>query len=164
MKRLLVVMLACLAVASSANAFTCDCRSGWIGFALQHDQAVMLGVLEEYIALRVEGDHENWIALWDEGGVDMPPDAPMREGKSEILIAGRVEGAGDFLGLRIASQEICLSDCFGFIRGRYFHAREPPLPGSAPNYEGKFLTILRRQADGRWLIYRSCFNRDAPAM
>lgn len=164
MKRWMIAAVACIALAGSANAYTCDCRSGWLGVSLSPDQAALLGVLEEYISLRVDGDHENWIALWDEAGVDMPYDAPMCVGKAEILSAGRAGGARELVGMRLASQEICLSECFGFILGRYFYAREPLAPGSEPKYEGKFLTILRRQDDGRWLLYRNCFNRDAPAM
>lgn len=164
MKRWMITALACAALASSANAYTCDCRSGWTGPAVSSDQAAMLGVLAEYISLRIEGDHENWIALWDEGGVDMPCDAPMRVGRTEILSAGRAEGAMELAGMKLAAQEVCLSECFGFIRGRYYYTRELLLPGGEPKYAGKFLTILRKQEDGRWLLYRNCFNRDAPAM
>ena len=164
MKRWIVAAIAGALMVGAAGAYTCDCKSDWLGPALAPDQAAMLGALEEYISLRIGGDHENWIALWDEEGVDMPSDAPMRVGKAEILSAGRAEGARDLVGMRIASQEICLSGCLGFIRGRYYYAREPLLPGGEPAYVGKFLTILRKKGDGRWLLYRSCFNRDAPAM
>jgi uncharacterized protein (TIGR02246 family) len=46
---------------------------------------------------------------------------------------------------------------------RYTFAMTLELPGRPPIEErGKILQVLRRQPDGRWLIWRESFNADTP--
>ncbi|MCE1196384.1 nuclear transport factor 2 family protein [bacterium] len=162
MKRWIVAAVVGALMVGAAGAYTCDCRSDWLGASLAPDQAAMLDVLEEYISLRVDGDHEKWIALWDENGIDMPSDAPMREGKLAVLSAVRGESVKELLEMKIVSQEICCEGRYGFIRGQFFYKDKATPEGATPKIGGKFITIFRKQGDGRWLIYRSIFNRDSP--
>ena len=162
MKRWIIAAIACAMTISAAGAYTCDCRSDWLRPSLTLDQAAMLDVLEGYVALRENGDYENWIALWDENGVDMPADAPARVGKQAILSAVRGESVKELLEMEIVSQEICCAGDYGFIRGQFFFAEAMTHDGGTPKSDGKFITIFRKQNDGSWLIYRNCFNLDSP--
>ncbi len=43
------------------------------------DQAAIRDIWQTYQTAWVDGDADAWLALWDQGGVQMPPGAPPRE-------------------------------------------------------------------------------------
>ena len=47
---------------------------------------------------------------------------------------------------------------FGYVRGTYSCLMIPWASGDTTRFGGKVLSILRRQSDGSWKIYRDCFN------
>ena len=51
------------------------------------EAAVIRAVFERYAACVGCYDADGWMALWDEEGVQLPPNCPMRVGKSAILAA-----------------------------------------------------------------------------
>jgi ketosteroid isomerase-like protein len=124
--------------------------------------AVVEQTWEKYSAAINAGDADAWITLWDENGVQMPPDTPWRTGKQAIDAAHRQGSAlQDFT---IYLDETVAAGGYGYARGTYSFV----IPASADSprlkFEGKYLTIYKRQADGSWKIYRDCFNFNGPPM
>lgn len=110
----------------------------------------------------IKADGSRWIALWDEEGVQLPPDVPMRIGKSAIA-AAELPGfqPGVVEDFQIHTQEVKTSGDLAFARGTYTVQLSPAAGGAL--VDGKFLTIFRKQADGSWKIFRDCFNSNVPS-
>ncbi len=96
-----------------------------------------------------------------EEGVLLPPDQPMLRGKAQIaeLLQGMFR-----IGLRDLALEAVSAEASGDLAyevGRYRMRLD--LEGMGPvEEEGKYLAVLRRQADGEWKAVASVYNVDAP--
>lgn len=115
------------------------------------DEKAILEIWSTYASAVVAGDADTWVALWDEGGIQMPPGVPARE---YAVFAPdtprRFENPPS--AMEINSEEIVVTDDWAYSRGNF----------SVNNaIEGKFLTILRRQDDGSWRIYRDSFSMNS---
>lgn len=125
------------------------------------DVAAIKGVLARYEETVRAGDFEGWMALWAEGGVQMPNDAPTRVGKAAI--AEGMRGAFDAMDLSITIPEIEDAQVWGdhgLTRCRYSLALTPKGGGERIEAmpDGKALTLYGRQPDGSWKIVYDCFN------
>ncbi len=126
-------------------------------------EAAVLDTWKTYSEAVNAGDTDLWISLWDENGIQMPPDAPARKGKQVIEEAMR--GAYqtlDYEKCMINNEEVEVFGDFGFARGNGSYFVTPKVGGETIFLEGKYLTIFKRQPDGSWKIYRDCFNFNAP--
>lgn len=120
------------------------------------DEAAIGDIWNAYEAARVAGDAEAWLALWDEGGVQMPPGRPAR-GK-DVLVASvpKAFAAVPASVMEITPEETVIMGDWAFSRGHYTATQT--VQGNAVEVDGKFMTIFRRQEDGSWKIYRDIFN------
>lgn len=116
-------------------------------------------IWDRYSATLLAGDVDGWIALWDEGGVQLPPNAPMNVGipaiKKSIMTT--------FAAMRFEKFAIDISGTFvdheyGFVYGNYTYTLAPKAGGPKILGDGKYETILKRQPGGSWRIFRDCFN------
>ena len=125
-------------------------------------EAAVLDVWVTYSATVNAGDVDGWIALWDDNGVRMPPNAPAAHGKPAIreTVSG-VFLSVDFEEFTINNEEVQVFGDFGFARGSYSFVNAM-VEGDPVPFGGKYLTIFRRQPDGSWKIYRDCFNSSTP--
>jgi len=109
------------------------------------------------------GDLEVWISLWDEKGIRMPPDTPAVIGKAQI----RASVANVFQQFNrkivITNAETWVFGSLAFARGTYAASRTPKAGGSTAYADGKYLSILKKQPDGSWKIFRDIFNSNVPA-
>lgn len=120
------------------------------------DQAAIGAIWDAYEAARVAGDADAWLALWDEGGIQMPPGIPARG--VDVLKVGvpRAFAAAPASAMEISPEEIVIMGDWAFSRGNY--TATVMRQGAASETDGKFMTIFRRQDDGSWRIYRDIFN------
>jgi uncharacterized protein (TIGR02246 family) len=125
------------------------------------DEAAIKAVFDKYVSTLVSKDADGWMALWDEGGVQLPPNESMHVGKAAIS-----EANYDGIKLNPAKMEmfintqevIVFGDGYAVARGVYGWKMTPPDGGAGMDYDGKFMTIFKKQADGSWKIFRDCFN------
>ena len=97
-------------------------------------------------------------ALYSADGILMPPNAPAVEGRQNIQ---------DFLAAFPAVTDMQLEDVdvdgcgdLAYVRGVYSMTMTV---GEAPVTDtGKYVTILKKQADGSWSMYRDIYNSDVP--
>lgn len=119
-------------------------------------------IFSKYAAFLAAGDADGWSALWMEDGVQMPPDAPPNVGRSQIREKLRALLAQFRFDMHIQTQEVRSTADWAFARGLYQATLTPKAGGPAIPVDGKFLTILARQPDGSWRIYRDIFNSNVP--
>ncbi|HOX11542.1 MAG TPA: SgcJ/EcaC family oxidoreductase [Spirochaetia bacterium] len=126
------------------------------------EAAVIRAIFETYAACIERHDADGWMALWDEEGVQLPPDGPMFVGKPSIKVGNYQEfkDTSKKWTMNIQTQEVQVfpAEGYAFARGVYDWTCTPVGGGEVLCYDGKFMTIFRRQADGTWLIYRDIFN------
>lgn len=107
-----------------------------------------------------ENDLDLWIGLWDENGIQFPPDEAMHRGKAEILAVNAELFPLLETRMSISIQEIAVLGDYAYSSGSYVLDFSERGSGEWTHVDGKFLTILRRQADGSWKLWRDCFNYD----
>lgn len=125
-------------------------------------EAALRALFAEYAESAGAGEAGRWMALWDEGGVQMPPNEPAHSGKAAILEANRGLLEKYDCACEMDCREIVVSGGFAFASGAFRLSYAPKEGGEAAGIDGKFLTVLRRRGDGAWRIYRECFNSNLP--
>jgi ketosteroid isomerase-like protein len=63
----------------------------------------------------------------------------------------------------ITIDETEITGSWAFSRGMFVSTLTPKGEGQAVLIDGKFMTVLKRQADGSWKIYRDIWNSNLPA-
>ena len=116
--------------------------------------------LDTYLAARVAGDADAWLSNWDNDGIQLFPGA--RASNKEML---RETTAARFKAIPVNSSSIATDDItvageYAFAHGHFILERV--VDGAPVQFDGKFLTILKQQADGTWKIFRDCSNSNDP--
>lgn len=113
-------------------------------------------VLENYLEARVAGDADLWLSLWDKGGVQLFPGARANDMDAlRKVTAARFEAVA-VTSAKIDTDNITVVEDHAFAHGHFLIERV--VDGSPVPFDGKFLTVLKRQADGAWKILRDCSN------
>jgi ketosteroid isomerase-like protein len=66
------------------------------------------------------------------------------------------------LKIAITNKEARVSGDLGLLRGTYTLSMVPKVGGETTEFDGKYLTVFERQADGSWKIARDIFNSNVP--
>ena len=133
--------------------------------SVEADIAAIKEMLNQYEIACNTGDFDLWISLWADDGIQMPPDAPARIGKAQILEA--MKPAFDEMTLDIVIISIDDAKVYGDLGITYCNytlAVTPKAGGETiiAMADGKALTLYKRQADGSWKIVYDCFNSNVP--
>jgi len=118
---------------------------------MSDDERAIRDLVATWMAASKAGDHDTVLGLMADDAVFM---VPGREpfGKAAFAAASkgmqgmRIEGTSDIVELQV------LSD-WAYLRNRLNVTITPP-GGSPTTRSGYTLTILRKEADGRWLLAR----------
>jgi len=125
-------------------------------------EAQINAVWEEYGNSINTGDVDSWVALWAEGGMQLPPGEMPVEG-IENLQAMRTAGASMFdFDMAVNNLEVGHGPEYAFARGFYSAEVSPKEGEGSSTIDGKYMTILQQQADGTWKLYRDCYNSNVP--
>lgn len=109
------------------------------------------------------GDLDRWIGLWEEDGIQMPPNCSSRKGRAAILAALRADFRGcDMRNFSIVLEEAVADGGLGFCSGTYTYLKVRKSDGHSAAIDGKYLTVFRGRSDGSWKILRDCFNANNP--
>lgn len=160
MKRIAVFAALFLVCAAAASAYP------GIG-KLSMDQTAIVAVFEAYAKYQMACDVDGFMSLWDVDAVKMTHGIPTVVGKASLYarVKANFDGARGKADRKmdVFLEEIVVSGDYAFARGTYF-SKSTPYNGGAPTVtDGKFVTILRKQPDGTWLIYRDIPNSNVPA-
>lgn len=129
---------------------------------VEADISAINNILDQYASSINAGDIDQWISLWAEDGIQMPPDNPAVVGKENIK-AG-LQSSFDLYKweMTINGEEVRVAGIWAFARGNYTYTLIPKEKGKTIKGNGKYLSILTKQADGSWKFARDCFNNNAP--
>jgi ketosteroid isomerase-like protein len=121
------------------------------------DEAAIRELWTSYETHAVANDGETWLTLWDPEGIQMPPGAPMRDYATLVEWAQNwgPEMATD--AMEITPHEIVILGDTAYSMGTYWFDFPTEDDGQG-RFEGKFMTILKRQDDGSWKLFRDIFN------
>lgn len=159
-RRLGIGVLAALALAAIGAAWA-QSNTGNV----EADQAAIRQVWVAYANAVETADVNAYMALWADDGVQMPPGAPPNVGK-DMIRARTVKGFGSrgdsTTVMQIDPQEITVIGDWAYTRGLYTVTVTPKSGGTVGHVDGKFMTVLRRQQDGSWKLYRDIFNSNVP--
>ena len=130
---------------------------------LEAFKATVQNTLDKYSAAMNAEDSDLWISLWDEKGIQMPPNAPAVVGKPAIdkMIRESYQVL-DWEKFTIRLEEVQVAGDWGFARGTYSASITPKAGGETAFIDGKYLTIFKQEPDGSWKIFRDCFNSNVP--
>ncbi len=108
------------------------------------------------------GDFERWMDMWVEDGIQCPPDAPRNVGKEQIRAGNQPGYEESEWKMKVFPAVIQVFGDQAYTHGTFEFAFTQKDTGRTFAGTGKFLTILKKQADGAWKLAVDCFNFDAP--
>jgi uncharacterized protein (TIGR02246 family) len=127
------------------------------------DIAAINELYDQYCLGGNTGDLALFISLWADDAIRLEPNTPPIVGKEQIR--GRFEAPFEQFDQHVAihgETEVQVSGDMAFSRGAFTVSIAPKEGGTMTHIEGKWMDILKRQADGAWKIYRNCVILDAP--
>ena len=83
-------------------------------------------------------------------------------GKENILAGPKSRFPKLDIEIAIKSEEIVVMGDWAYSRGTFTRSFTPKGSDQTFYYDGKFLTVMKRQPDGSWKIFRDCFNSNTP--
>lgn len=108
------------------------------------------------------GDLDSMMTVYADDVIMMPPNEPARAGKAAIRSMWEDLLSAFGVEVSVNVEEVEVLDEWAFERGT-FRMKLTPRSGGAPVEDsGKYLDILRRQADGSWKYSRLAFNSSQP--
>jgi uncharacterized protein (TIGR02246 family) len=124
--------------------------------------AAVNAIWDQYASSLNAGDVDRYMALWADDAMQLPPGSPPIVGK-ETLRAG-LESEVDLFtfDMAITNEEVQVSGDLAVARGTYTATVTPKDGGEAIPIDGKYMTLLKRQPDGSWKIYRDIYNSNVP--
>jgi uncharacterized protein (TIGR02246 family) len=118
---------------------------------------------QEVVDAYLEGNWERYAAGFTEDAVRMPPNGPLHQGREAI----REWAAANWGPLTATEFTMTVESVDGlgnlaYAWGPYSATVAIPDVPEPVKDVGKFLVILRKQADGSWLVSVLMFNSDLP--
>jgi uncharacterized protein (TIGR02246 family) len=127
------------------------------------DVAAITAVFAEFDAALAAGDQDRVLALYADDVVAMPPDMPPRVG----IDAQResMEGYFDQFTFELTSQveEVQVAGDIAFAVVSWSDTVTPKAEGEVEHEQGKWLVILKKQADGSWKTWREMWSSYEPS-
>jgi len=122
-------------------------------------------VWSEYCLSIRNNDPERFLALHEESAYKKPPNQPMFQIKDiapTLAEAWNKSRQTHIIDMHIDCQNIKVEGDYAWSLGTYQQIITPKNGGPSSVFDGKFLTILHRQPNGRWKIQYDAFNSNKP--
>jgi len=105
-------------------------------------------------------DPDWYMELWHSDGIRLPSDGPIVVGKEAIRTATKEDFSRvEILRCDVFPKETQLtSDTTAFSWGKYILEYARREGGEETKMEGIFMTVLIKDSDGSWKMYRDCYN------
>jgi len=161
MKKSNWLLLTTILVITSVMLFTFSCKTEVDSRG--NDITAINELYDQYCFGVNTGDLDLFISLWTDDAIKMDVDFPAIFGKENIRAYFKVPFEQFNINAVIYGEtEVQVFDDFAFSRGTYTLSLTPKEGGPTTYIDGKWLDILKRQADGSWKIYIDCLNYNAP--
>ena len=106
-------------------------------------------------------DVATWAALFLDDSVVNPPNEPAVKGRAAIR--AWLEKFPPITEFKLNNVNVEGCEDLAYVLGTYTMTIAPPGSPGPVKDSGKFVTVLRRQPDGRWLVAVDMFSSDQPA-
>jgi ketosteroid isomerase-like protein len=128
------------------------------------DLAAILKADSAFAIAANSGSLDGIVALYAEDASLLPPNEPAAKGQQAIRqYWGRFLDAYT-LRFELSTDEMDGRSDLAYVRGHYTLTASPKAKGgTAVSDQGKFVEVLKRQADGSWRYVIDIFNSDMPA-
>lgn len=124
------------------------------------DKAAIHAADQQFAQLAIAKNWSQLMGLYGENATMMPPNNPVLKGRAAIQTW--MEGYPPISAFTLDDQEIDGLGDLAYVRGAYTITITPPgAPGPITDH-GKFLEVLRKQANGSWQLTNDIFNSDEP--
>ena len=108
----------------------------------------------------VAGNFDAWAAIFVDDAVINPPNEPAVKGRDAIR--AWMKKLPPITEFKLINEKIEGRDDLGYVVGTYTMTMTIPGAPKPVIDSGKFVTILRKQPDGRWLCAVDMFSSDLP--
>ena len=105
-------------------------------------------------------DFATWAALFLDDAVIYPPNEPAVKGRAAIR--AWLEKFPPITEFKLNNEKVEGREDLAYVLGTYTMTITPPGAPEQVKDSGKFVTIVRRQPDGRWLGAVDMFSSDLP--
>ncbi len=140
-----------------------SCTFGCQKQDVEDDISAINELYDQYCLKANAGDLESFLSLWEDNAIRMEPDSPAIFGKENIRTFFKVKFEQFNINVAIyGDTEVQVEEDLAFSRGTYTLSLTPKEGGPTTHIDGKWLDILKRQADGSWKIYIDMVNYNAP--
>jgi ketosteroid isomerase-like protein len=148
-----VRVMSCAAVAAVLVVSACSGEDGGKGA-----RAAVMGADVAFAQATRERGVEGWLEYFADSGVQVTPGRNV-VGKAAIreLMAAELGDTAHLLSWRPTSAEVSAGGDLGYTIGRWEWG---PRSGGAPERRGTYVTIWRKEADGRWKVMLDVGNAD----
>lgn len=128
------------------------------------DMAAILQADSAFAIAANAGSLDGLVAVYAEDASLLPPNEPALKGREAIRqYWGRFLDAYT-LRFELSTDEVDGRDDLAYVRGHYTLTASPKAKGGAAVSErGKFVEVVKRQADGTWRYVVDIYNSDLPA-
>ena len=109
----------------------------------------------------VARDFATWAGLFLQDGVVYPPNQPAVKGREAIR--AWLATFPPITEFKLHHVKVDGCEDLAYALGIYTMTIAPPGAPAPVQDSGKFVSVVRRQADGRWLLAVDMFNSDLPA-
>ena len=153
-----------LGVPGCRQALPKETAAGAVVGLADADRAAILAADSAFEAAANNGSLDGIVAVYAEDASLLPPNEPGVKGREAIRQSwGRVLDAYT-LHFELETDEVEGREDLAYVRGHYKLTASPRAKGGAvlPD-QGKFVEVLKRQADGRWRYAVDIYNSDLPA-
>lgn len=109
-------------------------------------------------------DVDGYVAAVAENGSILPPNTPILTGSEAIRqsAAEMMANPGFALGWKPTTVEVSTAGDLGYIVGTYESTLQD-VQGNLVTDRGKYVTVWKKQPDGKWKVVADIFNSDLPA-
>jgi ketosteroid isomerase-like protein len=124
--------------------------------------AIYADMCDLYTLAVETGDVDLYVANYTNDAVQIPPDAPSRIGSGQIRAAIEPALTQFNVVCPIYPQEAKVIGNWAFGWCDWSLSLTPKEGGETTTFDGKGLDVLKRQPDGSWKYYISCWNYNGP--
>ena len=149
-----------LVPAAAALAFTIMACQPGAGPLSNDDIATIRANVDAYVQSVLSADWPAWAALFTDDALIMAPNEPVVEGRAAIQAWG--EAFPTLTEFTSTPVEINGRTDLAYIRGTYSYTATVEGAPEPVTDSGKYLVLLRKQADGSWLVAADIWNSDQP--
>lgn len=108
------------------------------------------------------GDFEKWRDLWHPAARVFAPNTPAAVGRANLLYGAEAWFKEWTHEMAICCDEVQVEGSWAFASGRLTLRSVSRREEKRDLLAGQFLAVLADRGDGRWLMYRYCYNSSVP--